>query len=212
MRAATPRYAQGFTLLELMIVVTLIALMMMLAAPSISVWLQNLKVRNVGESIVSGLQLARMEAIRRNTRVTFSMVSSTDASCGMSAASPSWIVAKGGVLPPGITGKCAGTIADDGGDIIQRNSASTALQGVTITSTGGGNCLTYDGMGQIPAQGSIACATAGGGTPITQIDITSPVADTVALRVTVSSGGQVRLCYPDTAGKLPTNDPRKCPA
>lgn len=207
MRTATPRSSQGFTLIELMIVVTLIALMMMLAAPSISVWLQNLKVRNVGESIVSGMQLARMEAIRRNTRVTFSMVSTTDASCAMSATSPSWVVSKGGALP---TGKCNGTLADEGGDIIQRNSASTALQGVTITSTSSGNCLTYDGMGQIPTQGSIACATAAGGTPITQIDLTSPVADTIALRVTISTGGQVRLCYPDAAGKLPTNDPRKC--
>ena len=205
MRTATPRSSQGFTLLELMIVVTLLALMMMLAAPSISIWLQNLKVRNVGESIVSGLQLARMEAIRRNTRVTFSMVSTTDANCAMSAASPSWVVAKGGVLPTGITNKCAGTMADDGGDIIQKNSASVALQGITLTSTGGANCLTYDGMGQLPSQGSMACTTG-----ITSIDISSPVADTIALRVTVSTGGQVRLCYPDTAGQLPTNDPRKC--
>lgn len=204
MRTATPRSSQGFTLIELMIVVTLIALMMMLAAPSISVWLQNLKVRNVGESIVSGMQLARMEAIRRNTRVTFSMVSTTDASCAMSATSPSWVVSKGGALP---TGKCNGTLADEGGDIIQKNSASTALQGVTITSTSAANCLTYDGLGQIPTQGSIACATR-----ITKIDISSPVADTVALRVEVSSGGQARLCYPDTAGKLSTTDPRKCPA
>lgn len=205
MRTATPRSSQGFTLLELMIVVTLLALMMMLAAPSISIWLQNLKVRNVGESIVSGLQLARMEAIRRNTRVTFSMVSTTDANCAMSAASPSWVVAKGGVLPTSITNKCAGTMADAGGDIIQKNSASVALQGITLTSTGGANCLTYDGMGQLPSQGSMACTTG-----ITSIDISSPVADTIALRVTVSTGGQVRLCYPDTAGQLPTNDPRKC--
>lgn len=210
MRTPTPRTSQGFTLLELMIVVTLIALMMMLAAPSITVWLQNLKVRNVGESIVSGLQLARMEAIRRNTRVTFSMVSTTDANCAMSATSPSWVVARGGVLPPAITGKCAGTLVDAGGDIIQKNSASIASQGMTITSTGGGNCLTYDGLGQIPTQGSMACTTANGGTPITQIDINSSVANTVALRVTVTSGGQVRLCYPDTANQLPTNDPRKC--
>jgi type IV fimbrial biogenesis protein FimT len=205
MRTATPRSSQGFTLIELMIVVTLIALMMMLAAPSISVWLQNLKVRNVGESIVSGMQLARMEAIRRNTRVTFSMVSTTDANCAMSAASPSWVVSRGGVLPTSITGKCAGTMVDDGGDIIQKNSASIASQGMTITSTGGANCLTYDGLGQIPTQGSIACSTG-----ITNINISSPVADTIALRVTVTSGGQVRLCYPDTANQLPTNDPRKC--
>ncbi|MEJ5898054.1 GspH/FimT family pseudopilin [Aquabacterium sp. G14] len=205
MHTPTPRSEQGFTLLELMIVVTLIALMLMLAAPSITIWLQNLKVRNVGESIVSGLQLARMEAIRRNTRVTFSMVSSTDSSCTMSATSPSWVVSKGGVLPTSITNKCAGTMADAGGDIIQKNSASVALQGVTLSSSGAANCLTYDGLGQLPTQGSIACTTG-----ITSIDITSPTADTIALRVTVSSGGQVRLCYPDTANQLPTNDPRKC--
>ena len=32
-------------------------------------------------------------------------------------------------------------LADEGGDIIQRNSASTALQGVTITSTSSGKVL-----------------------------------------------------------------------
>lgn len=209
MRHAIRKPSRAFTLLELMIVVTLIAVMLLLAAPSISVWLQNLKVRNVGESIVNGMHLARMEAMKRNTRVTFSMVSTTDANCAMSATSPSWVVAQGGVLPPDLSGKCAGATVEAGGDIIQSNSAGFAEQGMLIAATTAGgaaaNCLTYDGLGQIPSQGNIACAT-----PIERVDISSPVAGTVPLRVTVTPGGQVRMCYPDTANQLPTNDPRKC--
>lgn len=209
MHTTHPSPPRAFTLIELMIVVTLVALILTLAGPSIMIWLQNLKVRNVGESFVNGLQLARMEAMRRNTRVTFSMVSGTDASCTLSATSPSWVVAQGGALPDAISGKCNGEMVDEGGDIIQKNSAGTALKGTIISAVDASgiptNCLTYDGLGQIPSQGSIACNT-----PIGRIDISSPASGTVALRVMINQAGQVRLCYPDPDNKLSSTDPRKC--
>lgn len=203
------RPPRAFTLIELMIVVTLVALLLTLAAPSITIWLQNLKVRNVGESFVNGLQLARMEAMRRNSRVTFSMVSGTDANCTLSATSPSWVVAQGGVLPDALVGKCNAAMVEAGGDVIQKNSAGPALKGTTIAATDANGapaqCLTYDGLGQIPSQGSIACAN-----PIGRIDISSPVSGTAPLRVVINQAGQVRLCYPDTDNKLSATDPRKC--
>lgn len=211
MRTA-PRPLRGFTLIEVMIVVTLIALMVVLAGPSINVWLQNLKIRNVGESLVNGMQLARMEAMKRNERVTFWMVDNTTASCADSASSPSWMVVLGAVSPGNLTGKCTNdfvSAATSTARTIQKNSASSALQGLTIAATGtagtASSCVTYDGLGQLPTQGSIGCAA-----PISQITIRSSVADTVQLDIRLTTGGQVRLCYPDPNGKLDATDPRKC--
>lgn len=207
-----PRHDRGFTLVELAIVITLLALMLGAASPGIGAWIQNVKTRNVGESILNGLQLARMEAIKRNERVTFWMVSSTTTTCTLSAASPSWMITTGGTAPDGLTDKCANAMLSSGATAartIQRHSASAAHQGLVIAATAAdstsANCVTFDGLGQIPTTGSVACAK-----PITQVSISSGGADTIPMDVRVGTGGQARLCYPDAGSKLATTDPRKC--
>lgn len=209
MCTATPRTSQGFTLLELMVVVALIGVLTMLAAPSISLWLQNIRIRNASEAMLNGMQTARMEAMRRNTRVTFWMVSSTDAGCALSSTGPSWIITLGAAPPTSLSNGCANAVFQDGGSTVQRYTASAAMLGIDLTAQDAAaaatNCITFDGLGQVPTQGNIACAS-----PIEQIDMTSALPDTVALRVTVTTGGQARMCYPDPANQLKATDPRKC--
>lgn len=209
MCTATPRASRGFTLLELMVVVALIGVLTMLAAPSISLWLQNIRIRNASESMLNGLQTARMEAMRRNTRVTFWLVSSTDPGCALTSTGPSWIITLGALPPTALSNGCANAIFQDGGATVQRYSASAAMLGIDVAArnaaAAAANCVTFDGLGQVPAQGNIACAN-----PIEQIDMTSALPNTVALRVTVTTGGQARMCYPDPANQLKATDPRKC--
>jgi type IV fimbrial biogenesis protein FimT len=91
------RRARGFTLVELAVALTVLALLMFAVLPSVGVWLRNTQVRNTASSIYSGLQVARNEAIRRNVAVRFSLVSLTDSAvmnntCALSSTGVSWVV------------------------------------------------------------------------------------------------------------------------
>ncbi len=204
-----PRSTQGFTLIEVMVVVSLISIMLMLAAPTISLWLQNIRIRNSTEAMLNGLQTARMEAMRRNTRVTLWLVSSTTSGCALSASGPSWIITLGAAPPTTLSDGCANAIYQNGGATVQRHSANAAMLGIDIAAqnAGGGaaDCVTFDGLGQVPAQGTIACDN-----PITEVNMSSTTVETVPLRVTLTTGGQARMCYPDAANQLKATDPRKC--
>ncbi len=63
----------GFTLVELMVVVVIIAISATLAAPSFAQMIANYRVRSAAESMINGLNYARAEAVRRNTAVRFSL-------------------------------------------------------------------------------------------------------------------------------------------
>ena len=114
----------GFTLIELVTVVTILSIMLFLALPNFNVWLQNTQIRTAGEAILNGLQLARAEAVRRNVNVELRM----DLSSGWTARLP------------------------DTGEVLQTRLAgegsSTAL--VTITPLGARK-VTFSSLGTIAA-------------------------------------------------------------
>ncbi len=63
----------GFTLVETMVVIAVIGIMLMLAVPMARDWLMNSRIRSTAESLTAGMQLARMEAVRRNAIVEFTL-------------------------------------------------------------------------------------------------------------------------------------------
>lgn len=67
--------AEGFTLLELMIVVAIVGILAAAAGPSISQMLANERVRGAAFDVQSSLLRARSEALTRNVSVTISPVS-----------------------------------------------------------------------------------------------------------------------------------------
>lgn len=69
--------AAGFTLVELLVTITVLAVLMGVAAPSFNSQIANYRTRTGAEGIVNGLQLARTEAIRRNTNVSFTLNAGT---------------------------------------------------------------------------------------------------------------------------------------
>jgi type IV fimbrial biogenesis protein FimT len=70
-----PRAERGFNLIEMMIAVTLLAILIMLGLPEYRQWIQNTQIRTSAESVLNGLQLARADAVKRNTTVTFAIAS-----------------------------------------------------------------------------------------------------------------------------------------
>ena len=72
-RAQPARRSPGFTLIELVVVMTLVASVLAIAAPSLSQLIENARIRGAAESIQHGLQRARAEAINRNLNVTFTL-------------------------------------------------------------------------------------------------------------------------------------------
>lgn len=67
----------GFTLVELMIGLTIVAMILAIGVPSFGVWIQNSRIRNAADAIISGASLARGEAVRRNTAVQFELGSAS---------------------------------------------------------------------------------------------------------------------------------------
>lgn len=66
-----PHRSAGFTLIEVVIVMTILALTLALGAGSYQTWIASTAVRNGAEALISGLQLARAEALGRNVPVFF---------------------------------------------------------------------------------------------------------------------------------------------
>ncbi len=61
----------GFTLVELVIVVALLAILSAVAVPGFQAWMESSRIRNAAASITNGMQQARSEAIARNRNVEF---------------------------------------------------------------------------------------------------------------------------------------------
>jgi len=191
---AQPR-ARGFTLVELLVVVAVIGIVMLLALPNISSWLQNTQIRNAAEATVSGLQIARTEALRRNRQVRFSLVDSLDATCSLSATGSNWVVS---LADP--TGKCNQDASDTLDPfIVQKRSGQDGSPNVTINASA--DTVTFGGLGAALAAVQITVANPAGGACQTAA---GPMR---CLQVNVSASGSVRMCDPAVSDAA---DPRKC--
>jgi type IV fimbrial biogenesis protein FimT len=196
-----PLASAGFTLIELMIGLTVLGIVLMIGLPSLATWIQNTQIRTAAEGMQSGLQLARAEALRRNTTVRFQLVDTLTSACVPSATGSNWVVSLADA-----TGACDAAPSDTAApQIIQKKDGAEGAPNAVVTATGGSS-VTFNGIGRVVNAG-----------PITRVDITNTrggacktaVADEPmrCLRVTVSSAGQVRMCDPAVTD---VTDPRSC--
>jgi len=81
----------GFTLIELMVTVAVIAILSAVAVPAMTGLINHSRISGLTGEVVSAIQLARSEAVRRNARVT--LCPSTDGTtCANSTDWTGWIV------------------------------------------------------------------------------------------------------------------------
>lgn len=196
MLIAMIRRIRGFTLVEMMIVIAILAILMAIGVPSFQTFIQNASIRTAGESMQSGLALARTEALRRNAAVSLWVVTNTTASCARSNTGSSWVVS---FTDP--AGACAnGNSETVAPRIIQTRSGADGSTGVAVSvlsgdvPAGGASCITFTGFGRTQA----GCT--GGGTPLSRIVFSSAAANTRTLEIRVDSGGGTRLCDPSKTG------------
>jgi type IV fimbrial biogenesis protein FimT len=185
----------GFNLVEIAIALTVLAILIALGAPSFGDFLANQQTRAATEATLNGLQVARAEAVRRNSQIRFQFVTDLTATCNVSAVNLNWVVSLGDptnacnqpldVAPPGVPGP-----------VIQSKSAAEASPNAVVTVTPAGatpSYVTFNGLG------GVVSPNADGTLPITQIDISNPgITGSTArpLRVVVKPGGSIRMCDP----------------
>jgi type IV fimbrial biogenesis protein FimT len=202
----TQRARRGFSLIELMVTLTIAGILLAVAMPSFSTWMTNIRIRNVATEFYTGLQQARSEAIARNTQVRFQSVTTMDSSCSLSTSGAGWVVnvvngtntvdSKCNVAPDPATTTAPLIIANRRPDTNTSVAVSATASQVVFTNLGrqptspAPTDLTYN----FTASSSGGCQSAGG--------------NLTCLRVLVTTGGQIRMCNPRFDPS--TGDPQAC--
>jgi type IV fimbrial biogenesis protein FimT len=193
--AALQGKLRGFSLIELMVGLAIVSMVLLFLVPSMGSWIQSTRIRNAAESIENALQLARAEAVSRNTQVQ--LVFSSLVSSGTAV---DWAVSC-----VNASATCPGT--GQTMTYIQKMSAKEGSSGAQLATTPSGqSTIVFNGMGRVSSMPS-------GNTSIT-LDITNPNGGTCAkdggtmrcLSIVLTTSGQVRMCDP----ALPSSSPRAC--
>lgn len=188
-------HVNGFTLIEMMITVTLLAILFALALPSFTTWIKNSTVRATAESLQNGLRLAQAEALRRS-RVT--MLSLTDSATPAAVPTP---VADGKFWS--VNTLQIRSESTDVREFVEAGVLGNARNDVQIT---GGASLCFSSLGRL-----VAVPAADTGTGIAcpagpaSFTVTMPGADR-SMQVNVAIGGQVRMCDPHKTVSASTPD------
>lgn len=202
-------FQRGVTMAEVLVSVAVIAIAMAIGIPSLANWIQNVQVRSTAESVLTGMQLARAEAVRQNTLAQFMLTGSADGTA-------SWSIITASSSVPG-----SFTVAN-GATQIQTAGASASGQnarlGVSTATVASSSCCTTaiaagTGMGTNPKPGIVFNAfgkvvTDSSVTKITRVDVTN--ASYAAARrmvILITDSGMAKLC--DSTLSLPNTS--ACP-
>lgn len=196
---------RGMSLIELMVAITILAILVVLGMPTFQQWTLNTRIRTVTESIQNGLRLARNEASQQGRFVRFQLTSASSwqvcllpASAASAQAATDCSTATSTLQSwnsPGMNNVQVG--ASTATKDIASSSSSASTYG-TIISTGVPAGVTYNALGRPAAYGTSS---------ILRIDVTA--ANTALqstsrrLVTTISPGGMVNMC--DPAFKLSSN-------
>jgi len=191
---------RGASLIELMVGITLLAILVSMGVPAFFDWLQNARIRTAAESIQTGLQHAKAEAVRRNTHARFQLVSTLANDCAVSTSGTFWLVNLTSDTTP--ENQCGSTPSDTTSPfILQRSPAGGGGDDLDISASQ--YVVSFNGLGRQVAStnpttsvgtltinvrsASATCLGTSGGTAR-------------CLRIVVSPAGQIRMCDPSITG------------
>ena len=80
-----PAHSSGFTLVELLVVMSIMAVLAALGAPAFGNFIDRMRVSTVSNELMASIQLVRAEAIQRNGMVRMIKITGTDCPAMLSA-------------------------------------------------------------------------------------------------------------------------------
>lgn len=194
----TPRAhrSRGFTVIELVVTITIFSILVALGVPAMRTWISNVKVRAVADALQNGVRLAQAEALRRSRQVVFSLTNSTSPQTSFTAATNGtyWSI---NYVP---------LTSDDG-----TTNAQTFIQSGVLSSTSANVTVTgpaeicFNSTGRLVANASTGvtggtCTTPTAGLSAGEAPAWSYLVNVTGadhkLYVVVALGGQVHLCDP----------------
>ncbi len=164
---------RGFTLIEMMIVVVIIAILTVIGLPSVSEWLENSRTRSVAESVQNGIRFAQAESARVSRFTKF-----------IPSAS-SW-----SVKVVQVTG--SSSPIDTMTNTVLQTSPAGNLDFVSISPS---TVLEFNDLGRVSYSSSETGSFSPVGTDISYAVTNSK--GTRKLTIKVSAAGKVRMCDPD---------------
>lgn len=189
----------GFTLIEMAIAMSVLAILVALGVPAMNRWIGNVRVRSTADVLQNGLRLAQAESLRRSRRVVFWLTNSSTPQTSLTATAngANWSIN----TIPSVTGEAS--------DFVESGTLTTTTSGVAIT---GPAAICFNSLGRLVADASTGitnatCTVPTGNPPVQSYLITLPAADR-PLRVDVNAGGQVHMC--DPAKTLSSANPDGC--
>jgi type IV fimbrial biogenesis protein FimT len=174
---------RGFTLVEMMVTVSVLAVLLAVGMPVFSEYMASTRVRSVAENFYSGIQKARAEAIRSNEPVQFLLTDDipTNANSGalaLTSNGKNWAIR--------VPGRVAGS------QLIESKLVAEGGATAVVVSAGGVTTLTFNGLGALTAPAAAVV-----------VSFTHPMNPACSLglavrcvNVLISLGGQSRLCEP----------------
>jgi type IV fimbrial biogenesis protein FimT len=201
---AIPVRQQGMSLIEVMVAITLAAILLALGAPSFYTGMQNRQIRTAADAIQNGLQMARTEALRRNRNVKFALRDGNSWTVGCDPVDTT--VVDGQESCPAVLqtreaaeGSTKVTVAP-----VQLLQSNLSVAGTPVFT----GDLSFSGLGR-----TVATTLPAGN--IAEYQITNPGGGTCAalggemrcLSIRITAGGQIRMCDPAVTV---AGDPRAC--
>lgn len=175
---------QGFSLIELVVTVVVLMTVSVFAIPAFQASIGNSQIRTVTESIKNGLQQARVEAIKRNARIRFTLQANGAWQLGCVPALDAPVAAAAPACPA----------------IISQKSASEGSS-ANITIVADNPSVVFTGFGARDP------AVANG---LSRVDVSNNQVDQDelrALRIILAAGGHARVCDPAVTA---VGDTRRC--
>lgn len=185
MRLPQAKWESGFTLIELMVTLAVLAILLVAAAPSFSDFIDKSRLKGVAQGVVDVINNARAESVRQGRDVSIAMKGTTTAWClgAKAAAEPS---APGEPVPAATACDCNASPAACviGG---QRSTFDTVLNnGVELSAAPTASFIFSNRFGTVDGLGT------------TTFTMTSP-RKKFDFEVTVTPLGQVSLCVPSSS-------------
>ena len=151
----------GFTLVELLITIVVVSILLAAGVPAFQSFIKNSRVTSQTNDLISTIQLARSEALKRGTNMVVCASSNQTTCTGKDTWADGWIVFSDfdptdGPNPDVGSGKC---VDEDEEDCIMTTRTGLS-QGSTLTTTAKSLCFLPSGSsGTAPSASTDHCTT-----------------------------------------------------